>query len=158
MAAGLDLRGGDGVVFVDNGDDLHFQQSPEGAPQVLGPNGSLHILAGEQDLGNAAVILGKEGIVHMHHAALAHGGGRLLHPQFLWPLGKAQAGGAHADGAGADQNDLMAHTLEVRQDPHQMLHAAKIKASGLVGEGRGANLDHDPLFRTLHMVIPPKGG
>ena len=88
VTAGLDLGGGDGVVFVDHWDDPHLQQSGESAAQVLGPVRVLHIVAGQQDLGHGAVVLGEELVVNVHHPALAHGGGRLLHSQFLRPLGQ----------------------------------------------------------------------
>ena len=151
---GLDLGGGHGVVLIHHRDDAHLQQGGEGAPQMLRPVRVLHIVPGQQDLGHGAVVLGKELVVNVHHAALAHGGGCLLHPQFLWPLRETQTGGAHGNGAGGHQNDLMPRAAEVGQHPHQMLHAPQVQTAGVMGEGGGAHLYHDALFFLFHGISP----
>ena len=70
--AGLDLRRGHRVVFVDHGDNPQLQQGLKGIVEVLGPDRGVHILAGEQDLGHGAVVFGKELVINMHHPALPH--------------------------------------------------------------------------------------
>ena len=56
--------------------------------------------------------------------------------------------------AAADQNDFVAHALQIRQNADHVLHAAQIKTAGFVGQGRGTYFHHDALF--FHMVIPPE--
>ena len=119
---------------------------------MLRPFRVLHVVPGQQNLGHGAVVLGKEFIVNVHHAALAYGGRRLLHPQFLWPLGKAQPGCAHGDGAGGHQNDLVSRTAEVGQHPHQMLHTSQVHSPGVVSQSGGAYLHHNALFVLFHSI------
>ena len=146
VPAGFDLGRGDGVVLVHHRDDAHLQQGGEGAAQVFGPLGDLHVVPGQEDLGHGAVVLGEELVVDVHHPALPHGGSRLLHPKFLGPLGKPQLGSAHGDGTGSDQDHLVPHAVQVCQRPDQMFHAPKIQRPGVVGQGRGTHLDHDALL------------
>ena len=63
---GLNLSGGDGVVFIDHWDDAHFQKSRKGAAQMLRPLWVLHIVAGQKDLRHRAVVLGEKLVVDMH--------------------------------------------------------------------------------------------
>ena len=86
----------------------------------------------------------------MHHPALAHGGGGLLHPQGPGPLVQAHPGRAHGDGPGGHQDDLMPPAAEIRQHPDQTLHAPQVQAAGAVGQGGGAHLDHHPPFLFVH--------
>ena len=146
VVAGFDLGGGDGVVFVHHRDDPHLHQGGEGAPQVLGPVLLLHVVAGQKDLGHGTIIFGKQLIIQVHHPALAHGGGGLLHTQLLWAFRKSQLCGAHGNGAGGHQNDLVAHAAEIGQGADQMLHAAQVQVPGVVGQGGGAHLHDDTLF------------
>ena len=155
MASGLDLGGGDGVIFVHHRDDPHLQQGGEGVGQVLRPLRVLHIISCQQDLGHGAVVLGEEFVVNVHHPALAHRSGCLLHPQLLRPLGQPQLGGAHSDGTGGHQDHLMPHALEIRQGPHQMFHAPKVQRAGVMGEGGGAHLHHNALFVLFQSYVPP---
>ena len=91
----------------------------------------------------------------VHHPALAHRSGCLLHPQLLRPLGQPQLGGAHSDGTGGHQDHLMPHALEIRQGPHQMFHAPKVQRAGVMGEGGGAHLHHNTLFVLFQSYVPP---
>ena len=79
----------------------------------------------------------------MHQLALAHGGHGLLFPQGHGPLLHAQAAGADADGAGADQNDLMACVPQVGQRSGQTVQASQICAPALMGQGGCADLHDD---------------
>ena len=81
---------------------------------MLRPGGIVHVVPGQQDLGHGLVILGKKLIENMGHAALSHGGGCLLHPQFPGPLGKAQPGGSGGNGPGEHQDNLAARPVEIR--------------------------------------------
>ena len=155
--AGLDLRRGHRVVLVDHRDHPQLQQGLKGVAQVLRPDGGLHVLPGEEDLGHGAVVLGKELVVDMYHHALAHGGGGLLHPQLAGPLLQPQLLGADADGARGYQHHLIAHALQIREHPGQLFHVLQVEAPGFPGQGGRAHLHHQPagvlLFHLLH--APP---
>ena len=116
---------------------------------MLRPLRVLHIISCQQDLGHGAVVLGEEFVVNVHHPALAHGRGGLLHPQFLGTFGKSQLGGANGNGTGGDQDHLVPHAVQVRQSPDQMFHAPEIQRPGVVGECGSAHLDHDALLGTF---------
>ena len=124
---------------------------------MLRADGGVHILAGEQDLGHGAVVLGKEFIVDVHHHALAHGGGGLLHPQLGGAGVQPQFLGADADGARGNQHHLIAHTLQVGEHPGQALHILKIETACLTGQGGSTHLDHQSAYVifALQSVHPP---
>ena len=126
---------------------------------MLRADGGLHVLAGEEDLGHRPVVLGKELVIDVHHPALAHGGGGLLHPQLGGALPQPQLFGADADGAGGHQDGLIPHALQIGQYTGQMLHVLQVEAPGLPGEGGCAHLDPQPariarLFHVLHTPLP----
>ena len=124
---------------------------------MLRPDGGVYILAGEQDLSHGAVILCEKLVVDVHHYALAHGGGGLLHPQLGGAGIQPQLLGADADGAGGDQHHLIAHPLQIGEHPGQSFHILKIEAPGVPGEGGSTHLDHQStyLFLALQSVHPP---
>ena len=122
---------------------------------MLCPLRIVHVVTGQQDLGHGAIVFGEQLVVNVHHPALAHGGGRLLHPQLLWPLRKPQFGGAHGDGTGGHQNDLMSHAAEIGQCADQMLHAPQVQTAGVMGQGGGAYLHDNTLLCMFHGSSPP---
>ena len=135
--AGLNLCG---VVLVYHGDDAQLQQGLKGIAQVLRPDGGVHILAGEKNLGHHPVILAKHLVIEMHDGALAHRGGGLLHPELAGPLLQPQLGTPHADGAGGDQHNLVAHALQIGQGPGQPVHIMQVQPAGVMGQGGCAYL------------------
>ena len=105
--------------------------------------GIVHVVAGEQDLPHGLAVLAEKFIVQVHQLTLTHGGHGLLLPQGHGPLLHAQAAGADADGAGADQNDLMSRVPQVGQGPGQTVQTSEIGAPPLMGQGGRADLHDD---------------
>ena len=120
---------------------------------MLRPLGMLHILVGQQNLGHRGPILAEEFIVNVHHLALAHRRHGLLHPQLLGALLQAQLSHPHTDGAGGDQDHLMALSMQVGEHPGQVIHAAQVDAAVGPGEGGGAHL-HDQSYLLFHVMTP----
>ena len=118
----------------------------------------VHILAGEQDLGHGVVILEEQPVVGVHQLALAHGGGGLLGGHVGGLAGQVQLAHAHADGAGGDQNHLMAGVFQVGEHLDQLLHVADVQPPGGVGQGGGAHLYNDshginPLYQGIGILF-----
>ena len=68
---------------------------------------------------------------------------------------QAQLVRSDGDRAGADQNHLMAHVLQIGQCPCQDLNIAQIRCAGRMRDRRRADLDHDPLLFEFHFHVPP---
>ena len=112
-----DLLGGDGVVFVDDGQRPQLQQPLQGHVEILPPPSALgDVRPGDEQLGHRVVILGEQLVVRIHQLALAHGGGGLLGGNVLGPLRQVQLAEAHGNGAGGHQNDLMPGIFQVAHD------------------------------------------
>ena len=89
------------------------------------------------------VILGEELVVNVHQLALADRGGRLLARHILGALGQVELAEAHGNGAGGNENDLVARVLQVAERFAQPLHPLNVQPSCGVGERGGAHLDND---------------
>ena len=114
--------------------------------------GVVHVGVGEQYLGHGLAVLAEKFVIEVHQLALPHCGGGLLAPQLTGPLGQTQLHRAHADGAGGDQNDLMAHVLQVGEDPGQGIHLPKIHAPALPQKGGGAYF-HNKALPHKHYLL-----
>ena len=155
VGAGLDLGGGHGVVFVDDGDNPHLQQRRERGAQVRRSLLVCHVAVRQQDLRRIAVVFREQFVVDVHHAALADRGRSLFEAQLLRPFRQSQLGRAHGDGAGTDQDHLVAFALQIRHGAHQALHAAQIQVSVLMRQRGRADFYDDPLFPLFFHKISP---
>ncbi len=63
----------DGVVFIDNRDDVHVQQLVDRLAEVVDGGTVLKIILGHQNLGARDAVLSKHGLVHGDQATLAGG-------------------------------------------------------------------------------------
>lgn len=70
---------------------------------------------GDEELADDVVILGEELVVNVHQLALADRGGRLLARHILGALGQVKLAEAHGNGAGGNENDLVARVLQVAE-------------------------------------------
>ena len=154
----LDLGGGDGVVFIDDGNDPHFQQGVEGVGQVLRPDGIVHVVPRQQDLPHRAGVFGKELIVDVHDVALSHGCRCLLVAELRGPRPHLQLGHPHGNGAGGYQDHLVSHAVQIGQHPGHPLDALKVQNTGRMGQRRCAHLDDDPLFSAHSRTLLPAPG
>ena len=98
---------------------------------------------GDEELADDVVILGEELVVNIHQLALADRGGRLLARHILGALGQVELAEAHGNGAGGNENDLVARVLQVAERFAQPLHPLNVQPSCGVGERGGAHLDND---------------
>ena len=140
-----DLLGGDGVVLVEDGQGVELQQALDGALDVGGALGVVNVVPRQQDLGHHMAILGKKFVVGIHQLALAHRGGSLLGGHILWPAGEGELSHPHANGAGGDQDELMPGVFQVAEDLAQGLHLPDVQQARGMGQGGGADLDHNAL-------------
>ena len=109
-----DFIDGDGVVFIDDGDDPEFDQGGQGMACIHEAPAVRQILVCEQDLGNLSAQPLERFLVGPHEAALAHGRRRLLHRQALRIRLEAQLLDAGHDRARRDQQQLAAAVLDCR--------------------------------------------
>ena len=142
VVAHLDLGGGYGVVFVDDGEHPQLQQL-QGILEVLTSVRVVDVLPGEEDLGHGVVVHGKKPVVGVHQLTLAHGRGGLLGGHILGLAGQVELAHPHADGAGGDQNGLVSCILQVRQHLHQLLHMANVQQARGVCQGGSADFHHN---------------
>ena len=84
VANGGDLIGGNGVVFVDDGQGTQLQQAGQGVLKVHAAFGVLHVHAGEQDLRHGVIVGVEQPVVGVHQLTLAHSGAGLLGGGVLW--------------------------------------------------------------------------
>ena len=84
VVAEADLVHRDGVIFVDDGNDLGVEQRGEGVARVVGPRAIGQIGVGEQDLGDREFVAGERLFVGAHEDALPGRGRRLEQRHFLW--------------------------------------------------------------------------
>ena len=102
----LQLVGGHGVVFVDDGHHLPAQQGEEGVPGVQEAGPGFQVVVGQEDLGHLEADLGKGQLVGVHHDALAGGGHGLGLGDARGAGRKPQLAAARGDGPGRDQDEL----------------------------------------------------
>jgi hypothetical protein len=77
VVAKADFFGGDGVVFVDDGDDVEFEQGAQGRAGVEVAAAIRHVFVREQHLRGVQAVAAKAAFVHLYQAHLADGGGGL---------------------------------------------------------------------------------
>ena len=106
VVAEADFGGGDGVVFVDDGDAAERQQGAEGLAGVEVAAAVLGVAQGQQELGGGEVVGGQRLGPGLGEADLADGGGGLFFLQFQAFLGEAEGAPGQGDGAGGDDDDF----------------------------------------------------
>ena len=74
----LELVGGHGVVFVDDGHHLPLEQGKQGVAGVQEAGAGFQVVVGEEDLGHLEAEFGEGLLVGEHEGALAGGGHGLL--------------------------------------------------------------------------------
>ena len=115
----------------------------EGAAEVGVPGGVAEVVFGEEDLGDAAAEAVEGVVVDAHEAGLADGGAGLDLGEIGGALGKAEALDAEADGAGADDEDLVAELAEGGDGLDEAAEEAEGDAAVGAHDNVGAELDDD---------------
>lgn len=139
----LEFGDGDGVVFVDDGDEAAAEEGEEGIAgvEVAGVIGE--VLVGEEDLGDAEVVMTEEGLVHGHEAALSDGGAGLELGDFAGAGVVAEDAHAGADGAGGDEDRFEAGGAEGGELGDELGELDLVGAFAGVGEDAGTEFDDD---------------
>ena len=107
---------------------------------------AVHILAGDQKLSDGMMVFAEQLVICIHQLALANGGSGLFPGNVPGTLPQAQLPHAHSDGAGRDQNDLIARVFDIADDLAQLSDPADIQMSGGVGQGGGPDFYNDAHF------------
>ena len=81
------------------------------------------------------VILAEELVVGVDQLTLAYGSGSLLAGHICRSTGQVQLANAHADGAGGDEDDLMACIFQIAEHLTQLLNALDVQPTRGVGQG-----------------------
>ena len=118
----LDLLIADGVVLIDNGDDLMLQQRLEGVGKILLLLLLTDVIRVQKDLSHGLVVIAKELIVQEHILALAHGCRSLLKPHLLRLFRQVHLVGTHGDRTGRNQHHLIAHVLNITKRSGKFFH------------------------------------
>ena len=108
VIANADLFGGDGVVFVNDRECAQFQQTEQGAMEVLATLIVAQIGARKQNLRHRVVIFREQFVVSIHQFALAHSGSRLLGGHIGGTRFKRQFAHAHTNGTRGYQDHFVA--------------------------------------------------
>ena len=120
------------------------------------------VLTGQQQLRHGVVILGEELVVDIHQLALADGGG-LLARHIRRSAGQVELADAHADGAGGDENDLVARIFQIAEHLAELFHPLNIQSPRGMRQRGGSYLDRDShdtdLFpiRWVYYTARPRG-
>ena len=108
VVAEFDFVGGNGVVFVDDGDDAFGQQGLQGAAGVEVAGAVAQVVVGEQDLGGADAVRCERGFVGLGDAGLPDGGGGLQFVDGGGAFAPAQPFDAFGDGTAGNEDGLHA--------------------------------------------------
>lgn len=143
VVAELEFGDGDGVVFVDDGDEAAAEEGEEGVAgvEVAGVVGE--VLVGEEDLGDAEVVVAEEGLVHGHEAALSDGRTGLELGEIAGAGIEAEGAHAGADGAGGDEDGFEAGGAEGGELGDELGELDLVGAFAGVGEDAGPEFDDD---------------
>ena len=151
---GLDLGVAHGIVFVDDGDDPHFQQAVKGVREVLLLLLDFDILGVQQDLGDGLVAAAEEFVIEVHDAALADRGGGLLEAHARRAPVQAQLVAADGNGTGGYEDDFIAEVLYVGKHAGQPFKGAQVVLPDVVGERGGADLYDQAVLIKSHGKLP----
>ena len=144
------LVNGDRVVFVDDGDDSHIDQSGHAVNDILSVMLVFHIIAGEKHLRCLHAVFGKNFVVEKHQLTLAHGSHCLTACRIGGSLLKSHLAYAHSQSAGGDKNDLSAAVAEVAYYAAKVVDAADIGLAVFICKGGCPHLD-DNALRALYV-------
>ena len=78
VVAHADFLGGNGIVFIDDGDDALFEERGESVACIDKTLAVLHVGTRQQNLADAHLVDGKKVFPHAHQLQLADGSKQLL--------------------------------------------------------------------------------
>ena len=102
---------------------------------------------GEKKLRYRVAIVMEKALVHIHEKSLPYRGGCLLVREEIRFLLKSQDREPHANGAGGNENHFHAPMLHIGNLARQMVQETEIHLPVFIGQGAGAHLHDDALFR-----------
>lgn len=143
LGGAVELEGGDGVVFVDDGDDAEGEEGVEGSAEVGVAGWVAEVVLGEKDLGDAAAEAIEGVVVDAHEAGLADGGAGLDLGEIGGAGGEVEALDAEADRAGGDDEDFVPEFAECGDGFDEAAEEAEGDAAIGAHNDVGAELDDD---------------
>ncbi len=153
VVAKAQLLDRDGVVFVDDRQDLPGEHGKQSVADIEVAVAVGKVTMGEQDLGHLLPQAAEDVLVLPHQADLTQGGGGLLlaHDQGAMTKPQALAAGGHSPGR--DQHHLAALGHQGPKVPGEVGHDLKVQAI-VIGQHRAAHLDHHPLGLGQQLPAP----
>ena len=145
VVAELDFVGDDRVVLVDDRNDAELEQGGERRSGVQIALAVGQVVVGQQDLRGVQPMLGKGAFIDLRQSHLADGCSCLQFVDQFRPLGPAQALHAAGDGAGRDEDDLLALLANGADLARPVVNRREVEAGAVVGDKGGADLDDQPL-------------
>ena len=146
VVAELELVGGHGVVFVDDGHHPPVEQGEQGVAGVEEALAGLQVVVGQEDLGHLEAEVGEGLFVGLHQGALAGRGHRLLLGDAGGAAAQTQLAAARGDGPGRDQDKLPLAASQAADLGHQALDQGQIEAVGRGQDGAPQLEHHSPGF------------
>ena len=140
-----DLRGGHGVVLVDDRDDAELEQLVEGALRVAVMATSSDVVDGQQHLSGHLSVPGELLGVAVHQQSLPDRCGSLLTREVARTTLEGERRQARGDGARGDQHEVRAPSPDTGQAVDERTDLARVDHAGGRGQRGRADLDHDPL-------------
>ena len=143
VIAELDLVIDDGVVLVDDRDDLELQQGQQGGAGIEVALAVGQVRVGQEHLRAGHAVAAQLRLVHLHQAHLADGSSSLQLVQLFGACRPTQALHALGDGATGHHHHLTPTLGQSRQLTRPVTDRFGIHAAPLVGHEAGADLDDD---------------
>ncbi len=117
---------GNGIVFIDNGNDALGQQSIDGIPDIVEAGAIMEVIRREQNLRHRLAALGEQFLVKMHEAHLPHCGAGLFFRQARRPRPVTQGSHAQAHRSRAHQHQRQAFIMQSADFAYQVLEVGLI--------------------------------
>ena len=155
VVAEFDFIHGDGVVFVDDGDDAPFHQGRKRVADVEKPFAVGEVAHGQQDLGHVEAVLAECVGIDAHEPALADGRSGLFLGHALQGAGNSHAVLARGDGSGRHDDDMVTFPGQFDDFIDELLDEVQVQAVR-TGQDGAADLDDD-FFYVLQRVFSDVG-
>jgi hypothetical protein len=143
---------GDGVVLVDDGNDLgELDQAIEHRTHARGTLLILEIFMCDEKLGHMQAVIAQQRLISMHEMRLAHGSDRLKRGDVGGPLFELQRLQTRGHGTAADDNNRVPCPFEQGDglDELAQLHGIRLWRVG-AREDAGAEFENDALGCRCH--------
>lgn len=150
VVAEFDFGGGDGVVFIDDGDGAVGEDGFEGGFDAEVAVTVAEVFAGKENLGGGDAVGVESALPVLHEERLADGGAGLFLGDFAGFAFEIETAHAEADGGRGDDDDAVAVFAEGGDLGAEGGDAGSVEFADAGGEDAGAEFDDDGLFAGFH--------